>query len=152
MQTDKRFKELAGFIDDFQVQVISYKFLWFTFYSRHKLRVYPGYLIDNNGDKVVLENEMIRKIKRPLKNTWYHAYLSCKKGIVIDVLFDKNLCKNSDFFFCKRIMSVLINKRRRIQPFVQCGEWFTSPNFKKIPIQKSLTVPPSVKVTYNYFK
>ena len=145
-------KEPIDKIKGFWIKLLSWKFLWFTFHSRHRLRIHPGYFIDKNGNKIVLEKEMIRSIYRPKPNTWYHIYVVYTHRNIIDIQFSRNLFGFNCFPLCRRVWSIFINKKRRIQPFKQYEDWFT---FIKPPVQKlkKLTMPDGVQIiTKGYIK
>ncbi len=130
-----------GKIEGLFVELVSYKFLWFTFYSRYKLRIHPGYFIDKNGDKIILENEIIKSIYILKPDTWYHVYLYYHHKVA-DIIFHDKVDAYANYH---RIASILINKKRRIEPFKQCIEWF---EFINPPVQKlkNLSAPFSCEV------
>ena len=111
-------------IDGFQVQLIEYKFLWLTFYSRRKLRICPGYFIDKNGNKIVLENKIVKSIYRPKPNIMYYIYLHYYNKVFDVVFHNEANCYENHL----RIASIYINKKRRVRPVMV------------------------YKATYNYFK
>jgi len=134
--------EPIGKISGFQVHLIEYKFLWFTFYSRHKLRIFPGYFIDKNGDRIILENAIVKNIYRPKRNTWYYTYLHYPDKKITDIIFHDKAGYYENHL---RISAVLINNKGRVRPFLQHGSrfTFTNPLVQKL---KNLSMPKHCKV------
>jgi len=138
---------IIGKIDGLGIELVSYKFLWRTFCSRHKLRVRPGYFIDKNGDKIVLENEIVKSIYKPKVDTWYYVYLYYHRKVA-DIIFHDKIDNYANYH---RIASILINKKRRIEPFKQCTERF---EFIRPPVQtlKNLTAPDDIEIIKRMLK
>lgn len=129
-----------GMVSGFQIRLVKYKFLWFTFHSRYTIRIFPGYFIKNNK-KIILENMIKKSIYKPGLNTWYHVYLYYHDK-VIDIIFHDKVGNYENY---KRICSIFVNRKRRIQPFIQYRNEFL---WVKPPVQKikNLTVPHEIKV------
>jgi len=106
--------EPEGVINGFQVCIKEYKFLWFTWHSKHKLIIFPGYFI-KGSKRVISKKPIYKSIWNPGKNTWYHIYLYYHDE-VIDVVFHD---KVGDYENYKRVFSVCTNEKKHIRPFVQ---------------------------------
>ena len=137
-----------GMVSGFRVCLVEYKFLWFTFYSRRKIKVYPGYFIDKNSNKIVLENAIVKSIYRPKRDTWYHIYLYYPDKKVVDIIFHDKVGYHENH---RRVGAVLINNKKRVRPFKQFGDYliWDNPSVQKI---KNLTMLDDVKIITRGFK
>lgn len=118
-------KDALPHILGLRVVLTERKFLWFSFYSKRELKITPGYFHNENKEKITLKEELIKSIHKPKSHTWYHVYLLYKNKSITDVIFDDILYKRDcSLFKYKRVASIFVNKKKRIQPFTQVGDWF----------------------------
>jgi len=111
--------KLEGYMSGFRCYVKKYKFLCFSWNSKNKIIVAPGYFI-KNGKKIALKKPIQKMIFRPGKNTWYHIYLHYYDN-VIDVLLSTKI---DDYEYHKRIQSICTNKKGRIQAYTPYEDIF----------------------------
>ena len=106
-------------IDGLIAEVFCLKILNFVFYSKNKIKVSSGYFINEKRKKIILEEEIVRKILKPQKQTWYDIFVVYQEGKIFDVVFSCDQRWDDYYDNYKKIASIYINAKRRIQPIVQ---------------------------------